>query len=181
MSPLRPLVLVSALLSLTGFHPIAAQETQDSVDRYAFDLDTQSGHYSSWELRTLRHNCLRAKLIIGELRKHRSWAPAYALWLENGDDRAFLRIWAPQRTPPLVVVLLRGHDRQITDSALFTRTLGRGDTFHVSLDWSRSGVLRAVLDAETHEIGLPFRPTSFRVSNSTSQLKADSLELDRCQ
>jgi hypothetical protein len=181
VSPIRITVLASALLSVTTYRSIAAQGMQDSVDRYAFDLDTQSGHYSSWSLRTLRHNCLRAKLIVGELRKHKNWAPASALWLENGTDRAFLRILAPQGKPPLVVLLLGGHDRQITDSVLFTRTLGRDDTFHVSLDWSRSGVLRAALDSEAHEIQLSFRPTSFRVSNSTGQIKADSLELDRCQ
>ena len=177
----RSLVLGSALLVLASIEPVAAQEARDSVDHYAFDLDTQSGHFSSWTLRTLRHSCLGAKLIIGELRKDSRWVPAYALWLENGSNRAFLRIWAPNRKPPLVVVLQRVRDRQMTDSVLFTRTLERDDTFHVNLDWSRPGRLRAVVDSEVHEIELPFQPTTFEVTGSTGQIKADSLELGGCR
>jgi len=181
LNPHRPLILASALLVLTSLQSTAAQQIRDSVDQYAFDLDTQSGHFSSWSLRTLRHTCLRATLVIGEIRKDSRWTAAYALWLENENNRAYLQIWAPRRGPPLVVVLLGARDRQTTDSVLFTRTLERDDTFHVSLDWSRSGVLRAAVDSEVHEIKLPFRPVSFEVTGSTGQIKADSLELGVCR
>ena len=181
LHPHRPLILASALLVLTSLQSTAAQQSRDSVDQYAFDLDTQSGHFSRWSLRTLRHSCLHAKLVIGEIRKHNRWTAAYALWLKNDSNRVFLRIWAPHRGPPLVVVLLGARDRQRTDSVLFTRTLQRDDTFHVNLDWSRSGTLRAEVDSEAHEINLPFRPTSFDVTGSTGQIKADSLALGMCR
>ena len=174
-------LLASTLLVSLGARSIAAQGPSDSVDRYTFDLDTQAGHYSLWALNTLRHDCLHARLIIGELRRKDRWVPGFDLRLRAGEGIVFLRIWAPQAKPPLRMVLERGDGRQLTDSVPFARTLSRDDTFHVDLDWSRAGVLRAAVDSEVHEISLPFRPTSFEISGSTGQIKADSLDLFRCR
>ena len=173
-----PFVL-TVLLAVTTVKPANAQEARDSVDRYAFDLDTQSGHYSFWSLQTLRHDRLRVTLVVGELRRDARWAPAFMLSLRAGDDIAFLRLWAPARKSPLVMTL-EARSGQDADSVQFTRTVAVDETIHVELDWSKRGVLRAVIDSrEVRDIRLAFRPISFEVTSSTGQIKADSLVLFR--
>lgn len=172
-------LLVAAVL--TPFTPASGvSQSLDSADVYSFDLDTQSGHFSSWTVETLRHERLRARLIVGELRKNNRWAPAFGLWLNGSDQRAVLRIWAPQRKPPLVVQLIGSRSEGRADSAAFTQVIAREDTFDIELDWSRAGTLRAVLDSgEAHEVRLAFKPTSFQVTSSTGQIKAATLVLYR--
>src|SRR5882672_295735 len=132
---LAPLIVAALVLTYLP-RPLSSQEAADSVDNYAFDLDTQSAHYSFWRLVTLRHHRLRARLVVGELRRDKRWAPGVALLLRNGEQVAFLRIWAPDRKPPLIIVLERHGGAGRADSVVFSRRIARDDTFHVDLDWS---------------------------------------------
>ena len=173
-------IALAALLIGLQAMPLHAQAPSDSTDRFSFDLDTQGGHFSRWTLNTLRHSCLHARLIIGELRKTGPWGPAYQLWLVSGDHLAAIRMWAPTGKPPLDVVYLVGAGA-FTDSVSFDDRLKRDDTVHVDLNWSRAGNLRATVDRHIRDLPLPFRPDSFVVISTSGQLKADSLVFYDCQ
>jgi hypothetical protein len=146
---------------------------------YAFDLDTQAGHYSFWSVQTLRHDRVRARIVIGELRRHNRFLPGFMISVRAGDDIAALRFVAPQRKPPVIIVL-QARSQQDADSVIFTRTIGTQETIEVELDWSKRGVLRATIDSrEVREVRMAFRPISFEVTSSTGQMKADSVVLFR--
>lgn len=175
--------LMATALGAVHVGLLGAQTSSDSTDRFSFDLDTQAGHFSQWSYGTLRrHSCLRARLVIGELRRSGRWVPAYGLWLASGRRSASLRIWAPEGRPPLDVLLLDfGPADTPTDTVSLGYRVNRGDTVTVDLNWATPGTLRAVVDGHAGELPLHFRPEGFVATSANGQLKADSLTFFDCQ
>ena len=174
---IRPLAILAIAVATVGPR-LTGQARPDTSDVYTVDLDSPGGRYSFWTLHTLRHTSLEARVVVLELRTDGQWLPGFNLRLERPGEAVQLTMWAPRRKSPLSVRLERWRGEVSTDSVAFTHTVK--DTFHIELDWSQAGILRAVVNGnETRTMPLDFRPTSFQVVGSTGEFKLDPLILRR--
>jgi len=156
-------VIKLALGFLLGFAVPAAMARTTLID-----LDTDPGHYSTWQVTDISESSVSFKATFLELKKHKKWQPTYTV--ELGDKQGNSINFKGAYVGPLFVssATLSNGDGETSNESVLKFTLKQ--QIAVSLSWG-NGVLHVTSNEVTQDYQVGFNPTELKISCSTGNLE----------
>ncbi|NEX93733.1 hypothetical protein [Caulobacter sp. 17J65-9] len=153
---------------------------------YVVDLDTPDGNFSLWQADDLTGlNALRTNVTFARLGKDKTYAPHFAVALENDKGRVVLGASVLKGKVMIVTLTTWQGDKQ-TAQEMFMLPPEPSETFALDLDWTPDGVVTAVIHSqatkdmngfERHQARLDGAPARLEITGSTAEVEFKPLKL----
>lgn len=154
---------------------------------YMIDLDTQDGNFSLWKTEEVADlNALKAHVTFAR-KGGGKYAPMVSLSLYSGDKRVNLQFTAFPKSGPLIGYVTGNQGSNDPNRQLIMTPPNFEEGFDIRARWTPEGKVSFDVYSkanetlgqgfEHHEIDLGGPVTSIQISNSTSEVEFNKLEL----
>ncbi|HZV77995.1 MAG TPA: hypothetical protein VFF60_00145 [Candidatus Binatus sp.] len=148
------------------------------------DLDTQSGHNSSWRKDNITpYSAVYGRLTVVRLGSDQLWQPAFWIGLQGQAGESFrdgigLRLTPVRGGSALALEVTRVDGGKVTERRSFSAHLSVNEQMGITIDWATPHAVTFTLsDGEVQTVSVPWRIVGAAVYSSTGEIVADPLEL----